>query len=282
MSVRIITDSASDISQAEAKVLGIDVLPLKTIFGEEEFLDGVTIDHVTFYNKLIESDVLPTTSQLSPFDYEQAFRAAVERGEEVVCIVVSSKLSGCFQSANIAAEEFEGRVTVVDSRSVAIGERIMVQIALQARDEGKSASEIADILNTQAEKLRLIALVDTLEYLKRGGRLSSAAAFAGTLLGIKPVIALVEGEVAILGKARGSKNGSNLLMKLAEQHGIDFSRPFALAYSGLDDSLLRKYMADSAALYEGKADTLPVYTIGSAIGTHAGPGAIALAFFGKN
>ena len=283
MSVRIITDSASDISQAEAKVLGIDVLPLKTIFGEEEFLDGVTIDHVTFYNKLIESDVLPTTSQLSPFDYEQAFRAAVERGEEVVCIVVSSKLSGCFQSANIAAEEFEGRVTVVDSRSVAIGERIMVQIALQARDEGKSASEIADILNTQAEKLRLIALVDTLEYLKKGGRVSSAAAFAGGLLGIKPVIAIEDGTIAILGKARGSKNGNNMLMQLVEQNGgIDFSRPFALAYSGLDDSMLQKYIADSAALYEGKADTLPVHTIGSTIGTHAGPGAIAVAFFSNN
>ena len=283
MSVRIITDSASDISQAEAKVLGIDVLPLKTIFGEEEFLDGVTIDHVTFYNKLIESDVLPTTSQLSPFDYEQAFRAAVERGEEVVCIVVSSKLSGCFQSANIAAEEFEGRVTVVDSRSVAIGERIMVQIALQARDEGKSASEIADMLNTQAEKLRLIALVDTLEYLKKGGRVSSAAAFAGGLLGIKPVIAVEDGAIAILGKARGSKNGSNMLMQQVEQNGgIDFSRPFALAYSGLDDSMLRKYIADSAALYEGKTDTLPVHTIGSTIGTHAGPGAIAVAFFSNN
>lgn len=283
MSVRIITDSASDISQAEAKVLGIDVLPLKTIFGEEEFLDGVTIDHVTFYNKLIESDVLPTTSQLSPFDYEQAFRAAAERGEDVVCIVVSSKLSGCFQSANIAAEEFEGRVTVVDSRSVAIGERIMVQIALQARDEGKSASEIADMLNAQAEKLRLIALVDTLEYLKKGGRVSSAAAFAGGLLGIKPVIAIEDGTIAILGKARGSKNGNNMLMQLVEQNGgIDFSRPFALAYSGLDDSMLQKYIADSAALYEGKADTLPVHTIGSTIGTHAGPGAIAVAFFSNN
>ena len=283
MSVRIITDSASDISQSEARELGMDVLPLKTIFGEEEFLDGVTIDHATFYNKLIESDVLPTTSQLSPFDYEQAFRAAVERGEEVVCIVVSSKLSGCFQSANIAAEEFDGKIQVVDSRSVAIGERIMVQIALRARDEGKSAVEIAATLNEAAEKLRIIALVDTLEYLKRGGRVSSAAAFAGTLLGIKPVIAVEAGEVAILGTARGSINGSNMLMQLVEKNvGINVNLPFALAYSGLDGSMLRKYIADSASLYEGKTDTLPVHTIGSTIGTHVGPGAIAVAFFSNN
>ena len=283
MSVRIITDSASDISQAEANHLGIDVLPLKTIFGQEEFLDGVTLDHVTFYNKLIESDVLPTTSQLSPFDYEQKFREAVEQGDDVVCIALSSKLSGCYQSARIAAEEFPGKIVVVDSRSVAIGERILVQIALKARDEGKSAPEIGALLEEHIQKLRLIALVDTLEYLKRGGRVSSAAAFAGTLLGIKPVIAVEDGAVSILDKARGSKNGNNMLMTLVEKNGgINFDLPFALAYSGLDDSMLQKYISDSASLYEEKADHLPVCTIGSTIGTHVGPGAIAVAFFSNN
>ena len=283
MSVRIITDSASDISQAEANQLGIDVLPLKTIFGQEEFLDGVTLDHVTFYNKLIESDVLPTTSQLSPFDYEQKFREAVEQGDDVVCIALSSKLSGCYQSARIAAEEFPGKIVVVDSKSVAIGERILVQVALKARDEGKSAPEIGALLEAHIQKLRLIALVDTLEYLKRGGRVSSAAAFAGTLLGIKPVIAVEDGAVSILGKARGSKNGSNMLMTLVEKNGgINFDLPFALAYSGLDDSMLQKYISDSASLYEEKADHLPVCTIGSTIGTHVGPGAIAVAFFSNN
>ena len=281
MSVRIITDSASDISQAEANHLGIDVLPLKTIFGQEEFLDGVTLDHVTFYNKLIESDVLP--SQLSPFDYEQKFREAVEQGDDVVCIALSSKLSGCYQSASIAAEEFPGKIVVVDSRSVAIGERILVQIALKARDEGKSAPEIGALLEEHIQKLRLIALVDTLEYLKRGGRVSSAAAFAGTLLGIKPVIAVEDGAVSILDKARGSKNGNNMLMTLVEKNGgINFDLPFALAYSGLDDSMLQKYISDSASLYEEKADHLPVCTIGSTIGTHVGPGAIAVAFFSNN
>ena len=283
MSVRIITDSASDIPQAEAINLGIDVLPLKTIFGQEEFLDGVTLDHVTFYNKLIESDVLPTTSQLSPFDYEQKFREAVEQGDDVVCIALSSKLSGCYQSARIAAEEFPGKIVVVDSKSVAIGERILVQVALKARDEGKSAPEIGALLEAHIQKLRLIALVDTLEYLKRGGRVSSAAAFAGTLLGIKPVIAVEDGAVSILGKARGSKNGNNMLMTLVEKNGgINFDLPFALAYSGLDDSMLQKYISDSASLYEEKADHLPVCTIGSTIGTHVGPGAIAVAFFSNN
>ena len=283
MSVKIITDSASDISQMEAKELGITVLPLKTIFGTEEFLDGVTLDHKTFYHKLIESDMLPTTSQLSPFDYEEAFRSALEEADEVLCITLSSRLSGCYQSAAIAAEEFPGKITLLDSLNVAIGARILVQLALQARDAGKTALEISELLKEARLHIRLIALVDTLEYLKKGGRISSTAALAGTLLGIKPIIAIENGEVAILGKARGSKNGNNLLMKLVEQSGgVDFSRPFALAYSVLDRSMLDKYISDSAVLYEGKTERLPIYTIGSTIGTHAGPGAIAVAFYGKN
>lgn len=279
MSVRIMIDSASDISQAEAAVLGIDVLPLKTIFGQEEYLDGVTIDYTTFYNKLIEGDVLPTTSQLSPFDFEEKFREAVARGEEVLCITVSSKLSGCYQSASIAAEEFGDQIIVVDSLNVTIGQRILAQLAIKLRDEGKTAREISAVLNEQKHRIRVIALVDTLEYLKKGGRVSPAVAMAGTLLGIKPVIAILNGEIAILGKARGSKNGHNMLRELAEKHGIDFDMPFALAYSGLDDTLLRKYIADSASLYADRTTDLPIYTIGSTIGTHAGPGAVAVAFF---
>lgn len=284
MSVRIITDSASDITQAEAKELGIDVLPLKTIFDNEEYLDGVTIDHITFYNKLIESDTTPTTSQIAPFDYEEKFRAALKNGDEVLCIVISSKLSGCYQSATIAAEEFPGsKITIVDSQNVAIGERILIQLAIRARNEGRSAAEIGALLEQEKHNVRLIALLDTLEYLKRGGRISSTAALAGSLLGLKPVIAIEEGEVATLGKARGSKNGNNMLRELiGKKGGIDFSKPFALAYTGLSDTLLQKYIADSTSLYEGKTDYLPIYTIGSTIGTHAGPGAIAVAFFSNN
>ena len=172
---------------------------------------------------------------------------------------------------------------VVDSLNAAVGERVVVQLALKARDEGKTAVETAELLNAQKQNIRLIALLDTLEYLKKGGRISAASAFAGTLLSIKPVIAVENGEVVTLGKARGSKNGNNMLRELVEKNGgINFEMPFALAYTGLDDTLLQKYIADSASLYEGKADHLPVYSIGSTIGTHVGPGAIAVAFFSNN
>ncbi len=278
MAIRIITDSASDITQVEAAAWGVQVLPLRTIFGQEEFLDGITIDHETFFQKLIESDVLPTTSQLSPFQYEEPFRQAAEAGDEVVCITLSYKLSGCYQSASIAAEDLP--VVLVDSCNVTVGERLLVERAVQLRDQGLSAQEIGQQLETEKSQIRLIALLDTLEYLKKGGRISSAAALAGSLLSIKPVIAVEDGEIAILGKARGSKNGNNMLMTLVEKNGgINFEMPYCLAYSGLSDALLRKYIADSQSLYSGRAEHLPVSTIGSTIGTHAGPGAIAVAFF---
>ena len=282
MSIRIICDSASDITKETAKELGVTVLPLTTLFGTEEYLDGVNMSHQEFFEKLVETDELPTTSQIAPFDYEKVFREAVEAGDSVVCITLSSKLSGCNQSAHIAAEEFGDQIHIVDSENVCIGERILIELAVRLREEGKSAQEITDILNEEKKNVRLIALLDTLEYLKKGGRISLAAAFAGTLLSIKPVIGLENGEVTMLGKARGSKNGNNLLISLVEKEGgINFDKPYCVAYSGLSDTLLQKYMKDSAHLYEGQVDELAVCTIGSTIGTHAGPGAIAAAFFIK-
>ena len=282
MSIRIICDSASDITKETAKELGVTVLPLTTLFGTEEYLDGVNMSHQEFFEKLVETDELPTTSQIAPFDYEKVFREAIEAGDSVICITLSSKLSGCNQSAHIAAEEFGDQIHIVDSENVCIGERILIELAVRLREEGKSAQEITDILNEEKKNVRLIALLDTLEYLKKGGRISSAAAFAGTLLSIKPVSGIENGEVAMLGKARGSKNGNNLLISLVEKEGgINFDKPYCVAYSGLSDTLLQKYMKDSAHLYEGQVDELAVCTIGSTIGTHAGPGAIAAAFFVK-
>lgn len=282
MSVRIICDSASDITQEQAKEWGITVLPLKIIWGEEEYLDGVTMKTREFFEKLIETDELPTTSQLSPYDYEKVFKEVAEAGDTAVCFTISSKLSGTYQSANIAREDYEDNIIVVDTLNAALGEQIIVKRAIELRDSGKTAKEIADIINEEKKNVKVVALIDTLEYLKKGGRISATAAIAGAVLNIKPVIALVDGEIAVLGKARGSKNGNNKLMELVEKDGIDFSRPFLLTYAGLNDDLLQKYIQDSSSLYEGKVDELPITPMGSVIGTHVGPGAIGVAFFSKN
>ncbi len=278
--VKIITDSTADFTAAEAAELGIDIVHLRTRFGEEEYIDGVDITPHQFYEKLVESDVLPTTSQPSPAEFEAAFASALEEAGEVVAITISSALSGTYQSAVIAAEAFGDRVRVVDSLSASIGEQVIVRRAAQLAAEGLSAAELAGRIEAERGDVCVLALLDTLEYLKRGGRISAAAAFAGGVLAIKPVITLRDGAVVMAGKARGSKNGGNLLNQFAEKRGIDFSRPYLLGYTGLSDALLMKYAADSGELWRSYTEELPVTAIGSVIGTHGGPGAIAVAFFG--
>lgn len=282
MSVKIICDSASDISLKQAKEWGVTVLPLKTIWEGKEYLDGVTMEPHKFYERLIETDELPTTSQVTPYEFQEAFKQVIEEKNTAVCLTVSSKLSGTYQSALIANEEVDYQIELVDTLNVTLGEHILVKRAVELRDQGKSAKEIAQILNEEKNKVRVIALLDTLEYLKKGGRVSGTAAFAGSVLNIKPVVGVVDGQVEVLGKARGSKNGNNKLMEqISLSGGVDFEKPFVLGYSGLSDDLLQKYIVDSSHIYEEKAKELPIVPIGSSIGTHAGPGAIGVAFFCK-
>lgn len=280
MSVRIVIDSACDLTKEQADALNLDYMPLKTLFGEEEYLDGVTITHEEFYEKLIECGTIPTTSQIPPYDFEKKYREIKESGDTAVVITLSSLLSGTYQSAVLALEGYEDCICLVDSLNVSIGEQNLVQYAVRLRNQGLSASEIAAELDRKKSDICVLAVFDTLEYLKQGGRISKTAAWAGTVLSIKPVISVIKGEVAILGKARGSKNGNNMLIQQVTQSGgIDFSMPYCLGYTGLDDTLLQKYITDSSALWEGKTDHLPISTIGSTIGTHAGPGATAVSYF---
>ena len=287
--LQIITDSASDILQEEAGKKDLIVLPLKVNFAGTEYLDGVTISHREFYEKLIESDVLPTTSQVAPAEYEEAFRKALQEGKEIVCVTLSQKLSGCYQSACIAREDVledypEAKIYVVDCENACLGQKILVELAIRLREEGKSGEEVKAHLEIMKKRIRLVALIDTLEYLIKGGRLNKGAGLVGMMLSIKPVVAVESGEVVVLGKARGSKNVNNLLTEMVNKSGgIDFSLPFSLAYSGLSRALLDKYVADSGRLFEEyvSAEDLPVACIGATIGTHAGPGAVGVAFFSK-
>lgn len=283
MSIRIVIDSASDYTLEEIEKRNLCMVPLTVSFGDQSYKDIYELDHDTFFEKLIETDTLPTTSLISPYDYSEAFRKIIEAGDQVLCIVVSSKLSGCYQSACIAASEYDSSaVAVIDSLNACIGQRVLIERALELIAEGKTLSEIAEQIDQEKSKVRVIALLDTLEYLKKGGRISSTVAFAGTLLSIKPVVSVENGEVKFQGAARGSKNGNNKLMELVQKEGgIDFSMPYALTYSGLSRKLLDKYVKDSAHLYEGKIDSIPVSSMGSAIGTHVGPGAIGVSFFAK-
>lgn len=278
--ITIITDSASDISQNNNK--GVTVFPMTITFGEENYEDGVSLTPDNFYMKLIESSALPKTSQVSPYAFGQAYENSLKSADYVIVITLSSKLSGTYQSACIAADDYDGRVFVIDSENVTVGEQILIDYALSLIDKGIEVNTIVSQLNTMKKRIRLVALLDTLEYLKKGGRISSGAAFLGNVLSIKPVIAIVDGEVSFLGKARGSKQGNNFLIQQVDTYGgIDYSLPVLLGYTGCSTVLMDKYIKDSSSLWEGRIPVPDIIQVGATIGTHIGPGGIAVAFFSK-
>ena len=279
MNVELIVDSTVDVPERVRSRL--TVVPLTIHFGQEEFLDGVTMDRHRFYERLVESDVLPTTSQASPAAFDRELRRVRDSGSAAVVLTISSKLSGTYQSACIAAADYDN-VYVVDSGTAAIGTGILAEYALTCIDRGMDAAALVRELTEKREDVCVLALVDTLEYLKRGGRISKTAAFAGGILNIKPVLSVIDGEIHLLGKARGSKMGNNLLIQeIDKAGGIDFSRPILLGYSGISDALLQKYITDSRYIREGNVPEVRYTTVGSVIGTHAGPGAVVVAFFKK-
>jgi DegV family protein with EDD domain len=279
MKTRIIVDSTADL--LEPFKSRVHTVPLTLRFGDEEYIDGVTIDRKTFYEKLVESDTLPTTSQGTPDAFMKEYEKAKQAGESAVVITLSQKFSGTYQSAVIAAEDYDD-IYVVDSGSAAMGSGILVERALELLDMGLCAKEIAQRLEEEKQKIIIVALVDTIEYLKKGGRISKTVAFAGSVLNIKPVLSVANGEITLLGKARGSKMGNNLLVQEIEKcGGVDFQKPVLLGYSGISDALLLKYIEDSKHIWEGNLKQIRYTVLGSVIGTHAGPGAVVVAFFKK-
>ena len=193
--IKLLADSACDLEAEEAKARGIALIPLYIRFGDEEFQDGVTLSHRAFFEKLVETDDIPKTSQISEYRFTEAFEDLTKDGSEVIAVVLSSKLSGTCQSAVKASKKFEGKVFVVDSMNACLGERILVEYAARLIEEGKlSAREIAAELENKKGKIKLLALLDTLKYLRKGGRISSVTAIAGEMLSIKPVITVAEGE----------------------------------------------------------------------------------------
>lgn len=278
--IEIFTDSTSDITPAMAKKLDVRVLPLTVQFGEESFRDGLDISNSDFYGRLRNAQTLPTTSQINPDVFISAFQEALNRGNQVVGIFVSSELSGTFQSAMIAKEMLDsGDIFVVDSRQVALSLGLLVTEAVRLRKEGWTATQMAHELTLLREKVRLYAVVDTLKYLKMGGRISATTAVLGGVLGITPIIALKDGKVESVGKTRGRKAGVQWIREQANGEELDFSRPLVLGHTDCIQAL--------ETVMEGFSDLFPRFSeassreIGAVVGTHAGPGAAGVAYFVK-
>lgn len=289
MAIRIIVDSSADIEEDYARDHGIQIIPMTITFGNEEFAEGVDITRTEFFQRLVETDELPRTSQIPPMVFQDIFQEIVTAGDTAVVITLSSHISGTYQSACIAAAPFKESVFVVDSENATIGERLLAERAWALREEGLSAADIAYCLDQEKKDIRLVASLDTLEYLHRGGRISGAAAAIGGLLSIKPVVGVVDGDVVVLGKARGSKASRNMVFEEIEKAGgVDLTRPIWVAYSGLSDKTARKYIADSLAIATEKGPIsspdeieMPLTLVGAVIGTHVGPGGVAFAFFAR-
>lgn len=280
MAVRIITDSTSDISTAQAKDLNLEVIPLHVNFGETSYRDGVEITHAEFYKKLREAAVTPTTSQPTPDDFLGSFLEAKAASEPVVVILLAANISGTVQSATIAQElAGYGDIFIIDSCTTAVGLRLLVDMALALRDRGLSAGEIADAVERCKNRVTLLAMVDTLDYLYRGGRLSRTSHFAGTLLNFKPIITLRDSKISIVAKARGAAKAIDRLLDEAAAAGeIDRAVPVYFGYAESNERCMQLYRQAKERFDLPDARIGP---IGSVVGTHAGPGTCAIAFLRK-
>lgn len=252
MSVKIIVDSASDIKVEVAKEQGVLLASLKTVLAGVEYRDGIDITPDAFYDKLQANKELARTSQVNVGEFNALFEEAVKEGDEVLVITISSGLSGTYQSASIAAAAYPDKVFLVDSLSATAGEQILIAHAIALRDAGKSAAEICAELNELRKKARLFLRVQTLEYLKRGGRVSKTAAFVGGMLHFMPVLTLNgEGKLETVGKARGVRMSHKMMNDAVKAAGgIDFSYPVAITYAGdLSDGTVKAYLADSKEIF---------------------------------
>lgn len=276
--IELITDSASDISPALAAKLGVRVLPLTVNFGEESFRDGVDISHADFYVRLQAAETLPTTAQINPDAFVDVFQEVLDRGNQAVGILISSDLSGTFQSAAIARDMLgSDDVFVVDSRTVTFAQGLLVMEAARLRDEGLTAAQLAEELTARREKLRLYAVLDTLKYLKMGGRISAATAVVGGMLGISPIVAVRDGKVESAGKARGRKAGIQWIRERVLQEKIDRTRPIIIGHTGCPEAM--EAVADAFADLTAQVPAVYRSEIGAAVGTHAGPGAAGIGYF---
>lgn len=277
MSIRIITDSSSDLTPAEAQRLGVEIVPMSIQIGDRSYLDGVDLDKAQFYEILAGGKENPSTAQPSPTDFLKPLEAAKDAGDKAVVITLSSVLSGTHQSALIAKDMCgHDPIYVVDSLSATAGVQIMTEYACRLREQGHTAKEIAEKVEELKGRIRIFAVIDTLEYLRRGGRLSSLQAGIGTVTKLKPVISVREGAVAVVGKAFGTAAATKQLLKFLSEHPIDNQFPTFALYS--DD----KGRVDEFLPRLKEVNVLPqdlrFCSIGPTIGTHVGPGAVGMAY----
>ena len=276
--IRIITDSAADFSQSELQALSVRCVPMTVSFGEDSYTDGVDLPQEIFWQRM-EAGQNPKTSQPSPDAFLREFEAAKDAGDSVVCILISSALSGTMQSALIAAGMVEDLdIALVDSLTATAGQRLLVQEACRLRDAGnKSAQDIAAAVRQLVPRIRIAACLDTLSYLARGGRIPKAAADLGKLVNLKPLVALSpEGRVAMAGKAIGRHRAGDALIKMIKASPVDPRYPILPLYTAGRENCIAFLRQAAQAGYACTIDD--AISVGPTIGAHVGPGVFGLAY----
>lgn len=278
--IKIITDSTSDIDLKYAQELNVEVVPLKVIIDGKEYKDRIDLQPEEFYDLLVNSQTLPSTSQPSPQDFVDLYETAKNNNDSVIVITLSSVISGTYQSANLAKDLVDyDDIYVIDSLGTTQMQRLLVLKAVALRNEGMNAQDLYTFLEEYKHRIRLFAFVDTLEYLYKGGRLSRTAATAGTLLKFKPIIGFDEGKLDVFAKARGTQKATAKIIDLIQQDGeMDLDEPICIGYTGSFDGLDKFENTLRETLHFG--ETLHGI-VGPVIGTHAGPGARLIAYVKK-
>ena len=280
MTVRIVTDSTADFTPARAQELGITVVPLTVFFGDEAYRDNVDLDNAAFYRKLQSSKELPRTSQPSPATFQEAYHQLLQEGADAILSVhLSSALSGTYQSACSARDLLQDEdaaaknipIEVIDSRSVSGGMALALQKAAAEAQQGLDIATIKEHISDQFNRTHILAVLDTLEYLHRGGRIGAARAFLGNMLSVKPIIELKDGAVVAVEQPRTRSKAFARVSQLAVNTG-----PIEQIIIAESDEQIGKSLAESLkAFYPGDVD---YYKLGAVIGTHTGPGTVALIF----
>ena len=278
--IRIVTDSAADLTARDLEIPGVTVVPLGITFADgTAALDDGSMTKDEFFTRLAEDSKLPRTSQPSPASFIELFEEAADAGDEVIVITIAQKLSGTYQCANLAAAEADAKVYLIDSETAAQGEAIIVREAIRLREQGLSASRIAAELETFKKRVRVVAIVDSLKHLHKGGRLPAAVALVGGALGVKPVLSVVDGQIKLADTARGRPGAFVAMFKNIEKMGgVDPRYGYALLYSDEKGVLapLHHYMHENLHMTGGR-----VARLGPVIASHAGPGCAGLVFVTK-
>lgn len=276
--VGIVTDSTADLPKEYIEKYNIKVVPLKVLFGDEEFLDGVTLTPVEFYKKLTTSNFFPRTSQPSPSDFMDTYKKLGEGTETIISIHLSSKISGTYQSALIAKSNLEDLdIHVIDSRVPSMVLGMIVLEAAKACEQDKDKKEILKLVNDLIDKIKVYFVVDTLEYLQKGGRIGKASAFLGNLLSIKPILSIGGGEVVPVEKIRGKSKAFKKMIELMKEDIFPGSQIKISVFDA--DSEKEAYELIEMVKSEFNVTEAIKSTIGTVIGTYVGPGTIALAFY---